>query len=143
MKGTSADPQDVTGGGPGNLCGVSFDIGRQYRVYARRDGSELNTNLCMGSRSLIGYRMAAADGGVFAFGASTFHGSAGGLPLVAPVVGIASTPSGRGYWLAAADGGVFAYGDALFYGGAVGDTGSKVVGISPTQIGRASCRERV
>jgi hypothetical protein len=62
-----------------------------------------------------GYRMVAADGGVFAFGAG-FFGSAGALPLKAPVVGIADTPSGHGYWLVASDGGVFAYGDAQFMG---------------------------
>ena len=30
----------------------------------------------------------------------------------APVVGMASTPSGKGYWLVAADGGIFSFGDA-------------------------------
>src|SRR4051812_35709410 len=56
--------------------------------------------------------LAAADGGVFAFGAAPFLGSMGGAYLNAPVVAMAATPSGRGYWLAAADGGVFAFGDA-------------------------------
>jgi hypothetical protein len=63
-----------------------------------------------------GYWLAAADGGVFAFGDARFFGSEGGTPLNAPVVGIASTPDGGGYWLAAADGGVFAFGDARFFG---------------------------
>ena len=35
-----------------------------------------------------------------------------------PVVGLASSPSGRGYWLAASDGGIFNYGDAPFQGSA-------------------------
>jgi hypothetical protein len=62
-----------------------------------------------------GFVLAAADGGVFTFGARTFHGSAAELPLAAPIVGIASsTPNG--YTLAAADGGVFTYGDAEFRG---------------------------
>ncbi len=39
-------------------------------------------------------------------------------PSNAPIVGIASTPSGNGYWVAAADGGVFSFGDAVFYGSA-------------------------
>jgi hypothetical protein len=34
-----------------------------------------------------GYRMVAADGGIFSFGA-LFYGSTGGLPLNAPVVGM-------------------------------------------------------
>ncbi len=47
-----------------------------------------------------------------------FYGSAGNLILHAPIVGMATTPTGHGYWLAAADGGVFTYGDAVFYGSA-------------------------
>jgi hypothetical protein len=57
-----------------------------------------------------GYWLAAADGGVFAFGDARFHGSMGGVRLNAPVVGNAATETGRGYWLAAADGGVFGFG---------------------------------
>ena len=64
-----------------------------------------------------GYRLVAADGGVFAFGDAAFLGSTGGLALRRPIVGAARTPSGQGYWLAAADGGVFAFGDASFKGG--------------------------
>jgi len=62
------------------------------------------------------YWLAAADGGVFAYPAGSFHGSHGGSHLNQPVVGIASTADGGGYWLAASDGGVFNYGDAGFYG---------------------------
>jgi hypothetical protein len=58
----------------------------------------------------------AADGGVFAFGDAAFFGSTGAVHLVQPIVGMASTPTGRGYWLVAADGGVFAFGDAAFFG---------------------------
>ena len=43
-----------------------------------------------------GYWEVASDGGVFAFGTATFHGSMGGKPLNAPIVGIASTADGRG-----------------------------------------------
>ena len=55
-----------------------------------------------------GHWLAAADGGVFAFGAADYHGSMGGQRLNRPIVAMASTPSGRGYWLVASDGGVFA-----------------------------------
>jgi hypothetical protein len=35
--------------------------------------------------------LAASDGGIFAFGNSTFFGSMGGIPLNQPVVGLAGT----------------------------------------------------
>ncbi|HVF32182.1 MAG TPA: superoxide dismutase family protein [Acidimicrobiales bacterium] len=63
-----------------------------------------------------GYWLAAADGGVFAFGDAPYAGSLGAQPLNAPIVAIESTPTGLGYWLFAADGGVFSFGDAPFLG---------------------------
>jgi len=63
-----------------------------------------------------GYRFAASDGGVFSFGGAGFYGSMGGTALVAPVVGLASTPSTHGYWEVASDGGIFSFGDAQFFG---------------------------
>jgi len=64
--------------------------------------------------------MAAADGGLFAFGNAPFFGSVPGvlngkLPNK-PIVGMATTPSGNGYWMVASDGGIFCFGDAAFYG---------------------------
>ncbi len=79
----------------------------------------------------LGYWTVSADGGVYSFGHSQFYGSAGGIPLAAPVIGMAVTPTGHGYWLAAADGGVFTYGDAIYYGSGVnGPDRSRVVGIA-------------
>ena len=63
-----------------------------------------------------GYWLVGGDGGVFSYGSAHFYGSAGGLPLNQPVVGMARTHDNKGYWLVAADGGIFAYGDASFYG---------------------------
>ena len=82
-----------------------------------------------------GYRMAAADGGVFSF-CLPFEGSMGGTHLNRPIVGMAPTPDGAGYWLVASDGGVFAFGDAAF----LGSTGAMrlnrpVVGMAPTPDG--------
>jgi hypothetical protein len=62
------------------------------------------------------YWMVASDGGIFTFGNAGFFGSAGSLPLVRPVVGMAPTASKDGYWLVASDGGIFTYGDAVFQG---------------------------
>jgi len=59
------------------------------------------------------YRVAAADGGVFTFGAE-YHGSLGGVRLNAPIVGISGRESG--YRLVGADGGVFSFGDHKFFG---------------------------
>lgn len=60
--------------------------------------------------------VAAADGGVFAFGDAAFYGSMGATHLNKPIVGIAATPTGKGYWLVASDGGIFSFGDARFFG---------------------------
>src|SRR5436305_1150119 len=80
--------------------------------------------------------LVAADGGVFAFGNAPFVGSAGGVRLNRPVVGMAASPSGNGYWLVAADGGVFAFGNAPFVGSAGGlRLNRPVVGTAATPFG--------
>ena len=84
----------------------------------------------------LGYWLAAADGGVFAFGDARWLGSTGRLPLVSHVVGMAATPDGGGYWLVAADGGVFAFGDAGWFG-SMGERplDAPVVGMATTPDG--------
>ncbi len=83
-----------------------------------------------------GYWMAAADGGVFAFGDAPFYGSLGAIRLASPVVGIATTPAYAGYWMVAKDGGVFAFGDAGFFGSAAERRPqTPVVGMAPTPTG--------
>ena len=84
-----------------------------------------------------GYRSTSGDGGVFAYGAATYLGSASAAHPNAPIVAIAETPDGQGYWQVGADGGVFAYGTAAF----AGSTGglrlvAPVVGILPSPSGR-------
>ena len=80
------------------------------------------------------YRLAGAGGETYSYGA------AGGLPAIgtrAPVVAIASTPSGSGTWLAAADGAVFAFGDAGFFGSMSGQNLSQpIVGMAATPSGK-------
>ncbi len=83
-----------------------------------------------------GYRLIAADGGVFAFGDSSFLGSTGDLTLNKPIVASAETPSRKGYWLVASDGGVFTFGDATFLG-STGDVklNQPIVGAAATPTG--------
>ena len=45
-----------------------------------------------------GYWISGSDGGIFSYGDATFYGSAGGIALNKPVVGMAATPDKRGYW---------------------------------------------
>jgi hypothetical protein len=84
----------------------------------------------------IGYRLYAADGGVFNFGDTTFFGSLGDIHLNKPIVGAAPDNLGIGYWMVASDGGVFTFGDAGFFG----STGNihlnkPVVAMAPTPDG--------
>ncbi len=94
-------------------------------------GTPLNQPIVGGSNtpSGNGYWMVAQDGGIFAFGDATFHGSTGHLTLNQPIVGMAPTPSGNGYWMVAQDGGIFAFGDATFHGSSTGtlNPGERVV----------------
>ena len=91
---------------------------------------------CPAAVPIAGYRLVAADGGVFSFGNQLFCGSTGAMRLNQPVVGMASTPTGNGYWLVAADGGIFCFGNAVFHG----STGAMrlnqpIVGMASTPTG--------
>jgi hypothetical protein len=84
-----------------------------------------------------GYRMVAADGGIFTFGAREFHGSTGDLKLNKPIVGGATDVSDYdGYWIVASDGGVFTF-NAEFHGSLGGEKlTSPAVEIEPTPTGK-------
>ena len=88
----------------------------------------------------VGYHLAAADGGVFNFGASGFYGTTysdgitgltGSRPLAAPIVGVVEDPMGGGYWLVGKDGGIFSFGDAKFYGNTYSDGLTGLSGTHP------------
>src|SRR5436305_1317604 len=83
-----------------------------------------------------GYWLVASDGGIFSYGRARFFGSAGGISLNQPIVGMAATPSGNGYWLVARDGGIFSFGDAQFHGstGAL-HLSQPIVGMAATPSG--------
>ncbi|HEY5384733.1 MAG TPA: fibronectin type III domain-containing protein, partial [Acidimicrobiales bacterium] len=83
-----------------------------------------------------GYWEVASDGGVFSFGNAGSFGSAAGLPLNHPAVGMTPTHDRQGYWLVASDGGIFNYGDAHFYGSTGGMSLNKpIVGMAATTDG--------
>jgi hypothetical protein len=101
-------------------CVISFPFAFQHQVTAVYSGDATATG-STSSPLLItvafanpGYRVAAADGGVFAFG-TPYDGSMGGQHLNAPIVGLATDTATGGYWLVASDGGVFSF-NAPFYG---------------------------
>ena len=84
-----------------------------------------------------GYTLVGADGGIFNFGTSKFHGSTGDIKLNQPVIGLANKKGGTGYWLVARDGGIFTFGDAEFFG----STGSMklnapILGMEATPSGK-------
>ncbi len=86
-----------------------FEGGKTYTESGRVDAGQAL------KATGTGYRFTAADGGVFAFGAS-FEGSAGAARLASPIVSQVSNGTTDGYWLFSADGGVFSYGSAAFFG---------------------------
>jgi len=55
---------------------------------------------------------------------------------IAPVVGVAATPTGNGYWEVASDGGIFSFGNATFYGSMGGHPlNQPIVGMAATPTG--------
>ena len=63
--------------------------------------------------------------------------SIGELSLNAPIVGMASTKSGKGSWRVARDGGIFTSGDAKYYGStAHRHLNQPIVGMASTRTGR-------
>ena len=65
-----------------------------------------------------------------------FHGSMAGLPLNAPMIGLAPTADGKGYWMLARDGGIFSFGNARFHGSTGGMRLHRpVVGMATSRTG--------
>jgi len=87
------------------------------------------------ARRLVGVGAAAV---ITAAAAPMLVGTASAaVTSVAPLVGVAATPSGKGYWEVASDGGVFAFGDAQFFGSMGGKSlNAPVVGVAATPSGK-------
>jgi hypothetical protein len=83
-----------------------------------------------------GYAVLTSTGKLFGYGDYVYRGDASGLALDAPIVAVASCPTG-GYYLVGADGGIFDYGDAPFLGSMGGQPlNAPVVGMAATPSGR-------
>ena len=128
----------VTGPG-GSHASVGTGAWPQYKHDAQLTGSAIapapppgtcipDTPPC----SNQGYLLAGADGGLFAYGNTGYHGSLPGDGVsVSNIVGITPTPDRGGYYMVGTDGGVFCFGDAAFHGSMGGQPLSKpVVGIA-------------
>jgi len=75
-------------------------------------------------------------GSPLAFGSAPSLGNAPAA-TAAPIVGMATTPSGKGYWLVASDGGIFTFGDAGFFGSMGGQPlRQPIVGMAATADGQ-------
>jgi hypothetical protein len=98
-----------------DLSGASCGGGSQCVTVGQTQTAGANQTLVEQAPVMAsGYYEVASDGGLFAYHAA-FHGSMGGTPLNAPVVGMAYDRATGGYWEVAADGGLFAF-NAPFYG---------------------------
>jgi hypothetical protein len=117
----AATPRPVSSPGPSPWV-PTFAVDRRGRVRTVNGGTGTSVSHTTQAVAVArtptarGGWVAAADGGVFAFGDALYYGSMGGRHLNRPIVGLAATPTGHGYWLVASDGGVFSFGDAHFYG---------------------------
>ena len=87
-----------------------------FVTQSERDDLRVVTQGTPANVATQGYRFAATDGGVFAYGNQPFLGSTGNIVLNKPVVGGTNTCDTGGYWMVASDGGVFSFGDAHFFG---------------------------
>jgi hypothetical protein len=121
--------------GAGHACGLGVNFRPSSRAATSATLTISGPNgahaLTLRGGPFDGYWLTATDGGIFSYGTAQFAGSTGGIRLVRPVVGIASTTDRNGYWTVASDGGVFSFGDAHF----LGSTGNHplvapVVGVS-------------
>ena len=109
--------------------------GRRVRVQRYVMSVALLVPLLLSLRADSNLSVLPATGAqVYGFGDALVFGPLNSL--VAPIVGMAVTPSGAGYFLVGADGGVFAFGDAVFRGSMGGGAlAAPIVGMAVTPSG--------
>jgi hypothetical protein len=107
-----------------------------HRKNPRRAGAELTDPVPI--RCDMGYRLVAADGGVFTFGNAPFFGSTGDVRLNQPIVGMSSLSPAGAYRFVARDGGIFNFGPGATFHGSTGGTrlNSSIVGMATTPSGK-------
>jgi ribosomal protein L24E len=88
------------------------------------------------SATPAGATISGHDNTVYAFGTASFHGSTSGKHLNSPIVGMASTKSGKGYWLVANDGGIFGFNAPFFGSLGARHLNSPIVGMAATPSGK-------
>ena len=88
------------------------------------------------STTAAGAASSGHDNTIYAFGTASFHGSTANKHLNAPIVGMASTPSGKGYWLVADDGGIFTFNAPYFGSLGARHLNSPIVGMASTPTGK-------
>lgn len=110
VDGVSSMAEILSSGPPGRLAYALPDI-------AVPSASSAGAGVATGTDG-VGYLQTASNGAVFTYGGQGFLGSAAGIHLAKPIVGVEASPGGAGYWEVAADGGVFSFGKARFYGSA-------------------------
>jgi hypothetical protein len=103
------------------MAGLRNGVEHQFVVTAVNAAGPSNPSLpANATPTTAGYWIAGDDGSVRRFGQVPDFGSASGLNLVAPVVGMAAAPGDQGYWLVTSDGGVFSYGPGARFFGSTG-----------------------
>ncbi|MEA3078255.1 MAG: hypothetical protein QOF60_3163, partial [Actinomycetota bacterium] len=159
LDGTAAiGTGNVNGAGVATMVTKTLSLG-DHVLTARFDGTSgfaPSTSAALVQNIGLGYLITTSDGQVVPFGTGKDFDLKGvlglglgsgevaakslakGAKLNAPIVGLATTPTGAGYYLLGGDGGIFTFGDATFYG----STGSlklnrPVVGMAstPTNLG--------
>lgn len=91
VKGLDAGPVEVLSPSQETACGVSFNVGRRYLVFANDEDGALTTNYCNRTRSFYkDVKLAGVEKVPGAFGAKTRGTEDGSTVFFAAVAGVAA-----------------------------------------------------